>query len=136
AAEIPAAGDPHEAAQLTHSIEAALAELTPRYRTALVLKELHGLGNRDIADIMGISGSTTGVLLFRARAAFRRAFGKASPAGAGMGAGLIALLPTLPVPATLQVPPLFAAALPVGTAAGLLPTAAAGAPIAGVAPAS
>ncbi len=99
--EMPALGDGLERAQLTHAVEAALADLNPRYRTALVLKDLHGLGNGEVADIMGIGRNTTGVLVFRARAAFRRAFGKASPVGAGpaAGLGLAAFLPTLPVPA-------------------------------------
>lgn len=107
--EMPALGDGLERAQLTHAVEAALADLNPRYRTALVLKDLHGLGNSEVADIMGIGRNTTGVLVFRARAAFRRAFGKASPVGAGpaAGLGLAAFLPTLPVPAALQTPPMF-----------------------------
>ncbi len=107
--EMPALGDGLERAQLTHAVEAALADLNPRYRTALVLKDLHGLGNSEVADIMGIGCSTTGVLIFRARAAFRRAFAKASPVGAGpaAGLGLAAFLPMLPVPAGLQTPPPF-----------------------------
>ena len=136
--EMPALGDGLERAQLTHTVEAALADLNPRYRTALVLKDLHGLGNSEVADIMGIGRSTTGVLIFRARAAFRRAFGKASPAGAGpaAGLGLAAFLPTLPVPAGLQTPPLFLAPLtPVPAVPGALPPTGA-APWIGVAPAA
>ena len=136
--EMPALGDGLERAQLTHAVEAALADLNPRYRTALVLKDLHGLGNSEVADIMGIGSSTTGVLIFRARAAFRRAFGKASPAGAGpaAGLGLAAFLPTLPVPAGLQTPPLFLApSTPAPGVPGALPTTGA-VPWTGVAPAA
>ena len=121
----PARNDGFEQAQLTRQVEAALAGLSPRYRTALVLKDLHGLGNHEIADIMGISHGTAGVVLFRARAAFRRAFVKASPAGAGTaGLGLAVLLPTLPVPAALQAPPIVAvAAVGTGAASAVVPLA-------------
>lgn len=134
--DVPSGADPFEAAQLTDTVQATLAQLSPRYRTALVLKELHGLGNRDVADAMGISRGAAGVLLLRARAAFRRAFGEAAPAGAGRALGLAALLPTLPVPAALQSPPSFVEASAAGLPAGALSTPAAAAPLAGIAPAT
>ncbi|MGO8684000.1 MAG: RNA polymerase sigma factor [Thermoleophilia bacterium] len=107
--EMPAKSDLLERSQLAHAVVATLADLNPRYRTALLLKDLHGFDNNEVADIMGISRSTAAVLLFRARAAFRRAFAKTSPVGAGpaAGLGLVALLPELPVPAALHTLPVF-----------------------------
>lgn len=100
-------GDLLERAELTRAIELALADLSPRHRTALVLRDLLGLDNVEVAEIMGVSRSSAGVLIFRARASFRRAFARAAPDHAGTlaGLGLAVLLPALPLPASLQSPP-------------------------------
>lgn len=116
--------DPYERAELTRAVESALSALSPRHRTALVLKDLHGFGNGEIAEIMGISRGSAGVLLLRARAAFRRAFGHAQPAGGKSVAGVgLAVLPMLPIPASLEAPS-FLTGSALATAA-LAPSAAA-----------
>ena len=113
-AEIPDTGDGFVDGELAHCIENCLAGLTPRYRTALVLKDLHGLSHAEIAEVMDIHQGAARVLLHRARAAFRRAFRNTAPTGAGgvTMLGLAAFLPELPVPASLQTPPAFASLMP------------------------
>jgi RNA polymerase sigma-70 factor (ECF subfamily) len=122
--DLPDHMDAYERADLTRAVESALSALSPRHRTALVLKDLHGFGNGEIAEIMGISRGSAGVLLLRARAAFRRAFGHAQPAGGKSVAGLgLAVLPMLPIPAALEAPS-FLTGSALATAA-LAPSAAA-----------
>ena len=101
-------------------METCLAGLTPRYRTALVLKDLHGLTHAEIAEVMDIHQGAARVLLHRARTAFRRAFRSAAPTGAGgiTVLGLAAFLPELPVPASLQAPPLTTLVPPATVPAG------------------
>ena len=93
--------------EIAHCVETCLAGLTPRYRTALVLKDLHGLSHAEIAEVMDIQPGAARVLLHRARTAFRHAFRSSAPTGAGgvTTLGLAAFLPVLPVPARLQTPP-------------------------------
>ena len=73
-----------------------------------MLKDLHGLTHAEIAEVMDIHQGAARVLLHRARTAFRRAFRSTAPTGAGgiTMLGLAAFLPELPVPASLQAPPL------------------------------
>ena len=127
AGEIASSKDGFAAAEMTHAVEAALGTLTPRYRTALVLRDLHGLDTGEVAGVMGVSAGTARVLLHRSRAAFKRAFREAAPAGGAISvAGLAAFLPSLSVPAALQAPPPLAGiiqAAPVALSA--LPAAAA-----------
>jgi RNA polymerase sigma-70 factor, ECF subfamily len=134
-----AAGDELERAELAAAIEEALERLNPRQRAVLVLNDLHGLDTREAAYALGVSQGTARVSLFRARAAFQRAFREISPATpAVMGLGM---LPALPVPASLGAAP-FAAPLtssalpdPSGAASlahSLLPTAASAPLIAGL----
>ncbi len=111
--------DEYERAQITALVEQSLAALNDRYRTALVLKDLHGLPAAEIAEVMAVSRPTADVLVHRARSAFKAAFvslgGRAEGAPSTLG---LALAP-LPVPAALQVvPPLPASpgALPDPTA--------------------
>ncbi len=104
AGEIAAVGDGFAESEMRQAVEAALGALNVRYRTALVLKDLHGLETSEIAEAMGVSKATARVLLHRSRRAFRRAFCDIAPAGAGTAPalGLAAFLPTLPLPASLQ----------------------------------
>jgi RNA polymerase sigma-70 factor, ECF subfamily len=53
-------------------VQHILSLLTPKHRTALVLKEYQGLSCDEIADIMGTSRSAIKSLLFRAREEFRQ----------------------------------------------------------------
>ena len=113
-AEIPDTSDGFADGEIARCVETCLAGLTPRYRTALVLKDLHGLSHAEIAEVMDIHQGTARVLLHRARAAFRRAFRSTAATGAGGVSmlGLAAFLPELPVPVSLQTPPAFAGLVP------------------------
>lgn len=111
---IAAGEDVFEQSETAGAVEVALQSLSPRYRAALVLKDLHGLDTGEVAEVMGTTRATARVVLFRARSAFRRAFGGAAPAGTATAPGLAAFLPELPVPAALQAPPSFAGLTPAG----------------------
>ena len=56
-----------------------LEKLSPRYRAALVLREFHGLGYEEIADVMGTSRTAIKTLLLRARESFRLHYVKIHP---------------------------------------------------------
>jgi RNA polymerase sigma-70 factor, ECF subfamily len=75
AAGQPAAGASGDAAlerkRLAAAIERALAELSPPYRAAFVLYELHGLEHAEIAAALEIDAGTVKSRLSRARAALR-----------------------------------------------------------------
>ena len=116
--EIAAAGDGFAESEMTQAVEAALGALNVRYRTALVLKDLHGLETGEVAEAMGVSTPTARVLLHRSRSAFRRAFREVAPTGAGAvpALGLAAFLPTLPLPASLQTLAPLAALVPAAPA--------------------
>jgi RNA polymerase sigma-70 factor, ECF subfamily len=109
--EVADACDEYERSQMSSAVSSALQRISPRYRTALVLKDLQGFGNAEVAEALGVSQGTTNVLLFRARSAFKRAFREISPAGSGRltALGLAAYLPELPVPEALQAAPDFTA---------------------------
>lgn len=134
----PAAGDAFEQAATAAAVEEALGRLNPRYRTALVLKDLHGLGNGEIAEVMGIARGTVGVLLFRARGAFEKRYREVAPTlGAGLpAAGLAIWLPPLVVPDSLMSTPAFLTPLTVAPTAAptavapMAPLAAAATPVA------
>jgi len=121
--ELVSTVDEVERSQLSSAVSEALDQLNPRYRTALILKDLHGCGNAEVAEILGVNRGTAGVLLFRARKAFQQAFRKLSHEGAaGVSAlGLAAFLPELPVPTALQTPPAFLSAPPVDPSAVRVP---------------
>lgn len=111
---LPAGIDEVERARLSAAVCDTLDQMTPRYRTALVLKDLHGCDNGEVAEIMGLTAGTAGVLLFRARKSFQQAFRKlahGSPLNVA-AVGLGAFLPELPVPAGLSTPPAFLSAAP------------------------
>jgi RNA polymerase sigma-70 factor, ECF subfamily len=120
AGEVASARDGFATAETTRAVETALTGLTPRYRTALVLKDLHGLETDEIAEAMEVSRATARVLLHRSRAAFKKAFRDVAPAGAGLPVAGLALLPALPVPPSLHAP---IPALPVLPAPGPLSAA-------------
>jgi RNA polymerase sigma factor (sigma-70 family) len=72
-AEVELAEVPSEAAETGRADELrrALAQLAPKQRDALVLRELEGRSYAEIAQTLGISGSAVETLLFRARRAVR-----------------------------------------------------------------
>ncbi|NLE23670.1 MAG: sigma-70 family RNA polymerase sigma factor [Actinobacteria bacterium] len=124
---LTAHGDGLEQSYVRQAVEQALHELPPRYRVALVLKDLHGMDTEEIAAAMGTTRATARVVLFRARSSFRRTFRQAVPAaGPQLGAlGLAAFLPNLPLPASLQAPLALSGVplAPVGSAATPSPMA-------------
>lgn len=58
-----------EQRDLRAMIDAGLAQLSPKYREALVLFYLEGLSYREIADVLHVPVSTVGIRLKRAREA-------------------------------------------------------------------
>lgn len=52
----------------------ALARLRPRYRSALVLREMHGLSSVEIGEAMGLKPGAVDTLVCRARDAFGREY--------------------------------------------------------------
>ena len=108
---LPAGGDPYEQARSVELIEGSLAAMNERYRAALVLKDLHGVGSSELAEVLAISRPAADVLVHRARASFRRAFAGLSGDGAAAPANLALVLPALSVPAGLHAVPLPPAAL-------------------------
>jgi len=98
--------DEYQRAQTAALVEASLAEMNERYRTVLVLKDLHGLPPAEIAEVMEVSRPAADVLVHRARGAFKTAFAKlggAAPAPASLG---LVLTPLTVPPALLAPPPL------------------------------
>jgi RNA polymerase sigma-70 factor, ECF subfamily len=55
-------------------VHIALAQLSPDFRAALILREFHDLPYEEIADVMGWSESKTKVTIYRARLALGRAY--------------------------------------------------------------
>jgi len=99
--------DGYDQAAMAAAVEAALRDMSPRYRAALILHDVQGLNRRELSEAMNVTWGTAGVLLFRARAAFKKRVSALLPAGGGVAA--LALLPALPVPSALQATPLFGA---------------------------
>jgi RNA polymerase sigma factor (sigma-70 family) len=64
------AGDPHRQAELSadlHLLRMGLDRLGEQQRSSLVLRELSGLGYREIASVLDVSEANVKVLIFRAR---------------------------------------------------------------------
>ena len=55
-------------------VRATLDRMSPKYRTALVLREYQDLSCAEIAEILGTTRSAVKSLLYRARAEFRRVY--------------------------------------------------------------
>jgi RNA polymerase sigma-70 factor (ECF subfamily) len=56
------------------AVQAALAQLSPRYRVPLVLHTCEGLSTAEVAAVLGIRRGAVKMRLVRARTQFRRAF--------------------------------------------------------------
>jgi RNA polymerase sigma-70 factor, ECF subfamily len=121
---IAATPDPFEQARSVALIEGALGAMNERYRAALVLKDLHGVGGEELAEVLDISRPAADVLVHRAHAAFRRAFAGLAGEDAVAPANLAVALPALAVPAALRALPLTADS---AGAPSLVPPAATGA---------
>jgi RNA polymerase sigma-70 factor (ECF subfamily) len=107
---LPAGVDEFERSQTVALVESTLAGLSDRYRTALVLKDLHGLPPDEIAAVMDVSRGNADVLVHRARASFRRTFARLAGDGKPAPASLAAVLAPLAVPAVLHAMPALVAA--------------------------
>ena len=59
--------------EMSDCVQRFIADLSPDYRTALVLHDLQGLKNREIADVLDISLSNVKIRLHRARKKLREA---------------------------------------------------------------
>lgn len=66
--------DALERSQRRDAVLAAAARMPDRLRTALVLREMHGLSHRDVSRRLGISRTASEALVCRARARFRREY--------------------------------------------------------------
>jgi RNA polymerase sigma-70 factor, ECF subfamily len=106
--------DEFERAETVVLVEQSLAEMSERHRTALVLKDLHGLPAEEIAEVMEVSRGNADVLVHRARASFKTVFARLAGSDAAAPAALGLVLLPLSVPAALQaMPPLPAHLAPV-----------------------
>ncbi|QNN21045.1 sigma-70 family RNA polymerase sigma factor [Planctomycetales bacterium ZRK34] len=81
----PAADDPLESAERAARVQAALAELPDRQRTAVVLHRYQGMSHREIAEMTDDSVSAVESLLVRAYATLRKKLADLGPAPAGNG---------------------------------------------------
>lgn len=97
--------DEFERAHTAALVEQSLGQLNDRYRTALVLKDLHGMRPAEIAGVLQISRPAADVLVHRARTAFRGAFARLAGEGPAAPASLGTVLVPLAVPAALHVAP-------------------------------
>jgi RNA polymerase sigma-70 factor, ECF subfamily len=62
-----------------HEVDLVLDKLSPRYRAALMMREYHGLGYEEIAEVMGTTRTAVKTLLLRARESFRLHYAKMHP---------------------------------------------------------
>lgn len=70
----PQAVDPEAGAasrELARALEAAIAELPPKQRAALLLSRIDGLAYRDVGEVMGCTEGAVKALLFRATHALK-----------------------------------------------------------------
>jgi RNA polymerase sigma-70 factor, ECF subfamily len=84
-----------------HEVEAVLDRLSPRYRAALILREYHGLGYEEIAQVLGTTRTAVKTLLLRARESFRYHYVKTHPKLAEQARGPRVLPRLLGRPATV-----------------------------------
>jgi RNA polymerase sigma-70 factor (ECF subfamily) len=104
--------DEYERAHDAALIEQTLAGLNERYRTALVLRDLHGLQPLEIAAVLDVPRGTADVVVHRAREAFQKGFAALAGAEATAPANLGLVLAPIAVPAVLQAAPLWPAVAP------------------------
>jgi RNA polymerase sigma-70 factor (ECF subfamily) len=97
--------DRFQQARTVALVEETLGQLNDRYRTALVLKDLHGLPSDELAGVMETSRASADVLVHRARASFRSVFSRLAGEGAPVPGNLALVLAPLTVPVALQVMP-------------------------------
>jgi RNA polymerase sigma-70 factor, ECF subfamily len=103
--ELPSPGDGFAQSQTVALVEQTLGQLNERYRTALVLKDLHGLPTEELASVLDVSRANADVLVHRARESFKQAFSKLAGDRAAAPASLGLILAPLAVPAILHAMP-------------------------------
>jgi len=88
--ELAAAAEPSESIEdlvarkdLSRAVERAMAQLPEEQRTAIVLKEYHGLTFQEIADLMGCPLSTVKTRLYQGLSVLRRVMAVERPVEAG-----------------------------------------------------
>ena len=123
------------------ALSAALAELPPQQRDAIVLREFYGLSYAEVAAALGVSGAAVESLLFRSRRrlqeqlrplraalgalalppTLRESLGQALPGfgGGGAGAGAVALAKVGGAPLAAKLAAVTLAVGTVGTVAGV-----------------
>jgi len=69
----------YEAGHLDHEIQAALDELAPEFRVAVVLCDIEGLSYEEIADTLGIKLGTVRSRIHRGRTHLRNRLGHLAP---------------------------------------------------------
>lgn len=74
-----------EMSNLDLDIQAALADLAPEYRAAVVLRDIEDLSYEEIADVLGISLGTVRSRIHRGRARLRASLAHREPRGTGSG---------------------------------------------------
>ena len=75
----PRVDDPSVQTELRVALTAAINELPAAYRTVLVLRDVEGLANPEIAEIMGLSVPVVKTRVHRARLFLRKQLGDAMP---------------------------------------------------------
>jgi RNA polymerase sigma factor (sigma-70 family) len=68
-----------------NDIRDALADLPPEYRVAVLLSDIDGLSNKEIATVLDIKQGTVGSRLHRGRAQLRAALAHRAPLAASRG---------------------------------------------------
>jgi RNA polymerase sigma-70 factor (ECF subfamily) len=103
--DLPSRVDGFEQSQTVALVEETLGQINERYRTALVLKDLHGLPTEELATVLDIPRATADVLVHRARRSFKKAFSTLAGDRAAAPASLGLILAPLAVPALLHAMP-------------------------------
>jgi RNA polymerase sigma-70 factor (ECF subfamily) len=74
-------GEGVESDEARRAVRRALDALPPKFKTVMVLRELHGLSCKEIASIVASTHATVRWRLHRARTLFREAFERSAPTG-------------------------------------------------------
>ncbi|MQA06172.1 MAG: RNA polymerase sigma factor SigE [Streptosporangiales bacterium] len=74
-------GEVFDSAQFDHDVQAALDELAPEFRVAVVLCDIEGLSYEEIADTLGIKLGTVRSRIHRGRTQLRRRLEHLAPGG-------------------------------------------------------
>jgi RNA polymerase sigma-70 factor (ECF subfamily) len=71
-----APSSPVESDEARRQVRSALDQLPPKFKTVMVLRELHGLSCKEIAEIVGSTHATVRWRMHRARMMFKEAYGR------------------------------------------------------------